>query len=53
MGQAKLAKQAFQGRLGLRGRTLSGASLMAQQGQFNSIRNVKSKMTRLKKAANR
>jgi len=31
---SKIARKAFEGRIGLRGRTLSGASLMAQQGKL-------------------
>ena len=34
----KIANQAFQGRLGLRGRVLSGASALAQQGKLGVTR---------------
>lgn len=33
---SKIARKAFQGNLGLRGRCLSGASRMAQQGKWFS-----------------
>lgn len=35
----KLGQKAFEGRLGLQGRVLSGASLLAQQGQLGKNKN--------------